>query len=168
MRLKKCFYPFLPNLFIKIKGINKVMKMEILAPVGGMESLIAAVRSGADAVYFGSQQFNARRNADNFNDLELKEAISYCNLNEVKCYLTLNTLIKDTEVESAVSLATMAMSFGIDGVIVQDLGLAAELHSLLPDLPLHASTQLSVHSPAALPILKKMGFKKGFSNNLST
>lgn len=158
--MKKCFYPFLPNLFIKIKGINKVMKMEILAPVGGMESLIAAVRSGADAVYFGSQQFNARRNADNFNDLELKEAISYCNLNEVKCYLTLNTLIKDTEFESAVSLAAMAMSFGIDGVIVQDLGLAAELHCLLPDLPLHASTQLSVHSPAALPILKKMGFKR--------
>lgn len=136
------------------------MKMEVLAPVGGMESLIAAIRSGADAVYFGSQQFNARRNADNFNDEALKKAISYCNLNEVKCYLTLNTLIKDNEFENAVSLAAKAMCFGIDGVIVQDLGLAAELHTALPDLALHASTQLSVHSPAALPMLKMLGFKR--------
>lgn len=131
---------------------------EILAPVGGEESLIAAVRAGADAVYFGADKFNARRNAENFSDDGLKKAIEYCRLNGVKSYLTLNTLIKDDELESALSLVNKVWLYGIDAIILQDIGLAALIHKNFPLLHLHASTQLSIHSPAALPILKKMGF----------
>ena len=131
---------------------------EVLAPVGNNEMLIAAVRSGADAVYFGAKDFSARRNAENFGDFELKNVIKYCHIRGVKAYLTLNILIKDSEMADAVELAQNAYNFGIDGVIVQDIGLAKVLHKLLPDLPLHASTQMSIHTPAALPILKQMGF----------
>ena len=133
---------------------------EILAPVGGTESLIAAVRAGADAVYLGAEEFNARRNAQNFNDNDLKQAIEYCRLNSVKCYLTLNTLIKDTEMQNALQLVNRVWQYGIDAVIVQDIGLALEIHRLFPNLALHASTQMSVHSPSALLPLKQMGFKR--------
>ena len=128
---------------------------EVLAPVGNNEMLIAAVRSGADAVYFGAKDFSARRNAENFGDFELENVIKYCHIRGVKAYLTLNILIKDSEMADAVELAKNAYNFGIDGVIVQDIGLAKVLHKLLPDLPLHASTQMSIHTPAALPILKQ-------------
>lgn len=131
---------------------------EVLAPVGNNEMLIAAVRSGADAVYFGAKDFSARRNAENFGDFELENVIKYCHIRGVKAYLTLNILIKDSEMADALTLAQNAYNFGIDGVIVQDIGLARVLHKLLPDLPLHASTQMSIHTPAALPILKQMGF----------
>lgn len=131
---------------------------EILSPVGNNEMLIAAVRSGADAVYFGAKDFSARRNAENFGNFELADAIKYCHTRGVRAYLTLNILIKDDEFENAVNLARDAYNFGIDGVIVQDLGLAGYLHKNLPELPLHASTQMSVHTPSALYILKEMGF----------
>lgn len=133
---------------------------EILAPVGGMESLIAAVRAGADAVYMGAQDFNARRNAQNFNNDELKSAVEYCRLNGVKCYLALNTLIKDAEMQAALDLVNRVWQYGIDAIIVQDLGLAAQIHKNFPHLALHASTQLSVHSPSALNTLKQLGFKR--------
>lgn len=136
----------------------KITGAEILAPVGSNEMLIAAIRSGADAVYFGAKDFSARRNAENFGTFELKEAIEYCHIRGVKAYLTLNILIKDDEMADAVELAKNAYNFGIDGVIVQDLGLARILHALLPELPLHASTQMSIHTPAALSLLKQMGF----------
>ena len=138
--------------------MNTITNAEILSPVGNNEMLIAAVRSGADAVYFGAKDFSARRNAENFGSFELNDAIQYCHIRGVKAYLTLNILIKDDEFENAVALARDAYNFGIDGVIVQDLGLAAYLHQNLPELPLHASTQMSVHTPAALYLLKEMGF----------
>ncbi len=131
---------------------------EVLAPVGNSEMLVAAVRSGADAVYFGAKDFSARRNAENFGDFELQNVIKYCHIRGVKAYLTLNILIKDSEMADAVELAKNAYNFGIDGVIVQDIGLAKVLHEKLPNLPIHASTQMSIHTPAALPILKQMGF----------
>jgi len=131
---------------------------EILAPVGNIEMLEAAVRSGADAVYLGAKDFSARRNAENFSYTELKEAIAYCHIRGVKVYLTLNILIKDTEMADAVALARNAYNSGIDGIIIQDLGLARILHENIPELPLHASTQMTVHSPAALDILKELGF----------
>ena len=134
------------------------MKSEVLAPVGNSEMLVAAVRTGADAVYFGSDKFNARRNADNFSGEQLKKAIEYAHLNKVKCYLTLNTVIKDSEIPAALELVSEVVCYGIDAVIVQDLGLARLLHERFPNLPLHASTQMSVHSAAALDILKNMGF----------
>ena len=138
--------------------MQSIKNAEILSPVGNNEMLVAAVRSGADAVYFGAKDFSARRNAENFGSFELKEAIEYCHIRGVKAYLTLNILIKDDEFENAVLLARDAYNFGIDGVIVQDIGLAGYLHKNLPELPLHASTQMSIHTPSALYILKELGF----------
>ena len=132
--------------------------MEILAPAGNKQNLIQAVSSGADAVYLGAKDFSARRNAQNFTVDELKKAVEYCHIRGVKVYLTLNILIKDSELESAFELAKSAYNIGVDGIIVQDLGFSQILHKYLPNLPLHASTQMSVHSVSALPILKKLGF----------
>lgn len=134
--------------------------IEILSPAGTTESLVAAVRSGADAVYLGAKKFSARRNAENFEDFELEKAIEYCHERNVKVYLTLNTMIKSKELEDAFYTAKQAYEFGADGIIISDLGLADILKNKIPDFPLHASTQLSVHSPAALEILKKQGFSR--------
>ncbi len=134
------------------------MPIEVLAPAGSYESLEAARRAGADAVYFGAGKFNARRNAQNFEGAALTEAISDCRAWGLKTYLTLNVLVSDAELPDAIEVAKQAAEAGISGVIVQDLGIAKALHTCLPDLPLHASTQLSIHSPAALPLLRKMGF----------
>lgn len=131
---------------------------EILAPVGSEEMLIAAVRCGADAVYLGAKEFSARRNAENFGLGGLKNAIEYCHIRGVKVYLTLNILIKEKEIESAFNLARDAYNLGIDGIIIEDLGLAKILRKKIPKLKLHASTQMSVHSASALHILKEMGF----------
>ena len=136
------------------------LKGEILSPVGSWEMLYAAVRSGADAVYLGAKDFSARRNAQNFDIDELKTIAEYCHIRNVRVYLTLNILIKDGEFSDAVNLAVKAYNAGIDGIIVQDLGLADVLHKNLPELPLHASTQMTIHTPAALPILSKLGFKQ--------
>ena len=135
-------------------------KTEILAPAGGMESLIAAVRSGADAVYLGAKDFSARSSAQNFSEEELNEAIKYCRLNGTKAYLTLNTLITDREMPSALSLAAAAYNMGIDALIIQDLGLAKILREKLPELPLHGSTQMSVHSPMGAKLLYDLGFRR--------
>jgi putative protease len=122
--------------------------------------LYAAVRSGADAVYLGAKDFSARRNAENFSIDELKTVVEYCHIRDVQVYLTLNILIKDAEFCDALNLAASAYNAGIDGIIVQDLGLAKILHANLPELPLHASTQMTIHTPSALPILKDLGFKQ--------
>lgn len=132
--------------------------LEILSPVGNREMLFAAVRAGADAVYLGVKDFNARRNADNFSFEELKEAIDYCHIRGVKVYLTLNILISDSETGSALSTACEAYNLGIDGVIIADLGLARLLKKHLPQLPLHASTQMTVCHRDCLAPLKEMGF----------
>lgn len=131
---------------------------EILSPVGNEEMLCAAVRAGADAVYLGAKDFNARRNADNFGFNQLKDAIDYCHIRGVKVYLTLNILISDGETEKALGLAEEVYNLGIDGVIIADLGLARLLKEHLPLLPLHASTQMTVCHKDSLPLLKEMGF----------
>lgn len=138
--------------------MQNLRKAEILSPVGNKEMLIAAVRSGADAVYLGAEEFSARRNAENFSLEDLKEAIKYCHIRGVRVYLTLNILIKENELGTAFTLAKEAYNMGIDGIIIQDLGLARVLHEKIPELKFHASTQMSVHSPAALPLLKSLGF----------
>ncbi len=120
--------------------------------------LTAAVRSGADAVYLGAKEFSARRNAENFDLPQLKNAIEYCHIRGVKVYLTLNILIKERELVDAFNLARDAYNLGVDGIIIEDLGLAEILRKKIPQLKLHASTQMSVHSASALPILKEMGF----------
>lgn len=133
---------------------------EVLSPVGSKEALEAAVRSGADAVYLGAKNFSARRNADNFDKNELKSAISYCHIRNVKVYLTLNIMIKEHELRDAFNLAKEAYKSGIDGIIIADLGLAKILKDNIPKLNLHGSTQMTVHSVSALPYLKELGFTR--------
>ena len=133
-------------------------KAEVLAPVGNRAMLEAAVRSGADAVYLGMNDFNARRGAENFDRDGLREAVAFCHVRGVRVYLTLNTLLSDEELPRALSSAAFAYECGVDAVIVQDLGLARILHESFPDFPLHASTQMTVHTPAALSLLKRLGF----------
>jgi len=134
--------------------------MEILAPAGNEQSLIAAVRSGADAVYLGTGAFNARRNADNFKDNSLMEAVNYCHGRGVKVYVTLNTLIRDEELPAFLTAAREVAEAGPDGVIVQDLAVVRVLKTICPDLPLVGSTQMSVHNAAGVKALEDMGFSR--------
>ncbi len=120
--------------------------MELLAPAGSPEALIAAVQAGADAVYLGFGPLNARRNAKNFTQEELQTAVTYCHLRGVKVYLTLNTLLGNRELTLAAQTGAMAAELGIDAVLVQDLGVARLLRQTCPELPLHASTQMTVHN----------------------
>ena len=120
--------------------------MELLAPAGSMEALRAAVCNGADAVYLGADTFNARINARNFSAADLQEAVVYCHVRGVKVHLTLNTLVLDREMPRAAELIRLAASCGVDAFIVQDLGMVSLCRQLAPDMPIHASTQMSIHS----------------------
>ncbi len=135
-------------------------KIEILAPAGGFDSVIAAVHSGADAVYIGAKQFSARASAHNFDAEELRECVRYCHVRGVKVHLALNTLIFDDEMSAALELVKTAACADIDALIVQDLGLVSLIRESVPDLPLHASTQLSVHTPYGAKALYEMGFER--------
>lgn len=134
--------------------------LELLAPAGGKEALIAAVRSGADAVYLGAGNFNARRGAENFSGEALGEAVRFCHLRGVRVYLTLNTLLGDAELSDAAALAREANALGVDAVLVQDLGVAAVLRRTVPDLPLHASTQMTVHSLDGVRAVADLGMTR--------
>ena len=135
------------------------MKMpELLAPVGGKSHLTAAVNSGADAVYMGGLAFNARIFADNFRDDELPEALEFAHLRGVKVYITLNTLLRDSELAKAFEYANYLYSIGVDGLIVQDMGLARLIHKYLPDFPLHLSTQGTLYNKEAVSLARRMGF----------
>ena len=123
-----------------------------------MESLIAAVRCGANAVYLGTKGINARRGATNFTFEELKQAVEYCHARDVKIYLALNILISDSERELAYKTVEAGLSLGVDAFIIQDLGLAKIIHSHFPTARMHASTQCSVNSPEGFKALEKMGF----------
>ena len=118
--------------------------MELLSPAGGFDSLIAAVQTGADAVYMGFGAFNARRSAKNFTDEEFASAVSYCHLRGVRVFLTLNTLLTDRELAQAADALKKACAMGVDAILVQDWGLLTLARELVPDVPLHASTQMSL------------------------
>lgn len=134
--------------------------VDLLSPVGDFECLKSAVQNGADSVYFGANLFSARAFANNFDLNTLQKAIQYAKIRGVKTNLTLNTLIKDSEYDDAFYLATKAYEFGIDAIIVQDLGLAIDLIKSFPDLPIHASTQMTVHNLNGALELQKLGFKR--------
>lgn len=135
-------------------------KIEILAPAGSEESLRAAVLSGADAVYLGAGSFNARKNAKNFSDEELKSAIEYCHSRGVKVHITLNTLVKDSELSSLIETVKTVCRAGADALIVQDLGVAKIVREISPATELHASTQMSTGTLAGLYKLKELGFTR--------
>ncbi len=132
----------------------KNIKPELLCPVGGKLQLIAAVENGADAVYLGGASFNARMYADNFSSIEsVEEAVDYAHLRNVKVYVTLNTIINDEEFKEAIKYATKLYEIGVDAVIVQDLGLINKITDILPDLPIHVSTQATIYSKEGIDAL---------------
>ena len=134
--------------------------LELLAPAGSMEAVAAAVQNGADSVYLGYGDFNARRNAKNFTPEEAAAAVSYCHLRGARVHLTLNTLLTDRELARAAEQAAHASRIGVDAVIVQDLGVARMLRQVAPDLPLHASTQMTVHSLDGVKACADLGFTR--------
>ena len=133
---------------------------ELLAPAGSFESLLAAVAAGADAVYLGGKRFGARAYAKNFDTEELKRAVNYCHLRGVKLYVTLNTLILDKEMADAVEYAKELYRIGVDALIIADVGAICEIRRCVPDLPLHASTQMSLHSSAGVDMAQSLGCER--------
>lgn len=125
-----------------------------------MKALKSAVAAGADAVYLGAGDFNARSKAENFGKDELRLAVSYCHDRGVRVYLTLNTLVKSQETEKALSEAKNAADAGVDAFIVQDLALALKIQKILPDMPLHASTQMGIHNAYGAKFAQKAGFDR--------
>ena len=135
-------------------------KVEILAPAGSFECLEAAMSAGADAVYVGGDQFSARAYAHNFDQDELIRAIDYVHLLGRKLYLTVNILLKESEMQPCLDWLLPLYEQGLDAVIVQDLGLCKALRENFPDLPVHASTQMSIASYAGMKLLKDYGIKR--------
>lgn len=133
---------------------------ELLSPAGGMEQLHAAVENGADAVYMGGRLFNARQNAANFGNDELRQAIDYAHVRGVNIYITMNTLIADGEMQQAVDAAGHFYETGADALIVQDLGFASVIKKHLPELPLHISTQGTIYSAEGIRALAPLGFSR--------
>lgn len=133
---------------------------ELLAPAGGMTQLRAAAENGADAVYMGGKLFNARINAANFTDSEMKEAIAYARLKGVRLYVTMNTLIKDSELAAALEYAAFLYNEGADALIIQDLGFAGLVKRYIPDFQLHLSTQGTVYNIEGVRTAKKLGFSR--------
>lgn len=133
---------------------------EVLAPCGGFESLAAALNTGADAVYCGMKRFSARKNAENFSDDELEKAVSECHKRGVRLYVTLNTLVYDRELEELAECIETAARCGVDGLIVQDLGAAALAREICPELPLHASTQMTLNSVCGVKSAERLGFSR--------
>lgn len=134
--------------------------MELLAPAGSLETLKAAVQSGADAVYIGGSEFSARRSAVNFTLTEIEEAAKYCRLRNVKLHVAANILIKEKETDAFLEYVGKLNEIGVDAVIVQDIGMAMVVHKMYPDLPLHASTQMTVTNLESAKKLKDAGFSR--------
>jgi len=135
-------------------------KPELLAPVGSKEALIAAIENGADAVYFGGTFFSARQFAFNFTIEELEWAIDYAHMRGARAYVTVNTLIKDSELEKAGEFLQFICNAGADAIIVQDIGILRLIREQLPALPVHASTQMTIHNAQGVKFLEEMGVKR--------
>lgn len=142
------------------KKDNIENNIELLAPAGNIDSFKAACQNGADAIYMGVDKFNARVMAQNFDMEKYIECINYAHIRGIKVYLTLNTLLYDDEIKEALELVLRLYSKGLDAVIVQDIGVAMLIHDILPDLALHASTQMSIYSLSQVRYLQKIGFSR--------
>ena len=134
--------------------------LELLAPAGSMEALRAAVQNGANAVYLGCGQFNARQSAKNFTPQALTEAVKYCHIRGVAVHLTLNTLVSDKETQEATALIRYAANAGVDAFIVQDLGIIQLCRQIAPHIPLHGSTQMTVHSLSGVHFCAGLGMSR--------
>ena len=134
--------------------------LEVLSPAGSSDALIAAVQNGADAVYLGYGAFNARMNAKNFTEEQLRQSVSYCHVRGVKVYLTLNTLVLDRELAAASQVILEAKRAGVDAILVQDLGVLQLVRQMTPDMPIHASTQMAVHNLAGVKKAAELGISR--------
>ncbi|QIB27204.1 U32 family peptidase [Caloranaerobacter azorensis] len=135
-------------------------KVELLAPVGSIESLYAAVENGADAVYLGGKMFNARQYASNFDREELKKAVEYAHIKDVKVYVTVNILLSDSEFKEALEYISFLYNIDVDAIIIQDLGLASLVKKLLPDFEIHGSTQMTIINQYGAKFLEELGFTR--------
>ncbi len=135
-------------------------KIELLSPAGGFDAMRAAVQNGADAVYLGEKTFSARQSAENFSDDALKEAVGYAHERDVKVYLALNTLLKRNELTAFEKSVVKASECGVDALIIQDFGGAEIAKRVCPDLPIHASTQMSAHNEKDVLSLLQRGFSR--------
>ena len=134
--------------------------LELLAPAGGWDCLKAAVANGADAVFFGLPRFNARLRADNFTEEELPEVVDFCHRNGVKAYVTLNTLVFTGELDDAARYLRLLNRCGVDALIVQDIGLVQLASAIVPELPIHASTQMTLTSPEGVEVARGLGITR--------
>ena len=134
--------------------------MELLAPVGNFECLVAAIEAGCDAVYLGGKLFGARAFSDNFTDDELIKAINYAHLYGVKVYVTVNTLIYEREVDSFLNYVDFLYKNNVDALIIQDIGMMDLVRKLYPNLELHASTQMHIHNIEGVKLVESLGLKR--------
>lgn len=139
---------------------NRYRVPELLAPAGNKEAFIAAVEAGADAIYCGGKNFNARAGAENFDVPELREAVAFAHKRGVKVYITLNTLLMDSELGAALEYVGELWDIGVDALIIQDLGLAGLIKETYPDFPLHLSTQATIYDLAGVLAAKDLGFSQ--------
>lgn len=138
----------------------KNKKPEILAPAGSMEALTAAIRCGANAIYLGGKSFSARQNATNFDDEELKLACEIAHKSGVKIYQTINTLVFDQQLSELKKSIKTSAELGIDALILQDLGIMDIVKNTCPDMPVHASTQMTIHTKQGALLAKELGFSR--------
>ena len=134
--------------------------IELLAPAGNMESVIAALRCGADAVYAGGKNFSARQNAANFDLMEMEQAIQLCHLYNARFYITVNTMLMDSQLDEFAADIKKYAALLPDAFIVQDPGAALIIKSIAPDIHIHASTQMTIHSVNGAMLAKKLGFSR--------
>lgn len=135
-------------------------KIELLSPVGSKESMISALNNGCDAIYLGGKDFNARQSANNFTNDELNEIIDYCHNRGVKVNLTLNILYKEQEIQNVLDFVSEVYSYGVDAVIVQDIGIFNLIKNNFEKLAIHASTQMTIHNIEGVQFLEKLGFNR--------
>ncbi|MGL5676893.1 MAG: DUF3656 domain-containing U32 family peptidase [Cellulosilyticaceae bacterium] len=143
-----------------IRKENNVKKIELLAPVGKMENALAAIENGANAIFVGGKAFNARQYADNFESDELEKIVHYCKLRGVETHITVNTLIKEAELQDLMTYLGYLEALQVDAVIVQDFGVAKLIKEHFPNLTMHASTQMTAHSLEDVKFLEQCGFKR--------
>ena len=135
-------------------------RIELLVPCGNKDAFYAAVKNGADAVYLGGKNFGARAFANNFSHEELEEVVKYAHLYGVKVYVTMNTMLLEDEIEPALKEARYLHEIGVDALIVQDLGFVCECRKYLPNLELHASTQMHIHNISGAKFAKELGLSR--------
>jgi len=135
-------------------------RIELLAPAGSPDAYRAAAAAGADAVYLGAKGFNARQQAQNFEERDLEEIMDDARIRGIKMYFVLNTLVSESEIQEAAKLASFVYQLGMDGIIVQDLGLVHVIKEMLPGFPIHASTQMTVHNTDGVKAAQAMGINR--------